>query len=231
MRLLPTLLFALGLAAQQQPAQFPPFPTVRANGAATVSLKPDQVRIEIGVTSQAATAQAAATANAKQVSDVITELKKTVGSQGEIQTANYSLHPNHSYPKERAPVITGYTATNTVRVISDDVENAGKLIDAATKVGANNIQGIHFTLKDESSAKAQALQQAAKVARSNAEAMASALGMKIQRVIRIEDGAPPTVFPVAREAMMMRADAASTPVESGSVRVQANVTVTAEVGR
>ena len=71
----------------------------------------------------------------------------------------------------------------------------------------------------------------AKVARSNAEAMASALGMKIQRVIRIEDGAPPTVFPVAREAMMMRADAASTPVESGSVRVQANVTVTAEVGR
>jgi uncharacterized protein YggE len=206
-------------------------PSIRAHGSASVSLKPDQVRIDIGVTTQAGTAQAAASANAKKVSDVIAELKKVVGSNGEIQTSDYSLHPNYTRPKEReAPVISGYTANNTVRVVYDNVDEAGKLIDAATKVGANAIQGIQFTLKDESVARAQALSEASQNARKSAEAMAKSLGLKVVRVMRVEDSAPPTVYPV-REAMMMRADAAATPVEAGSVRVQANVMVTLEVAQ
>ena len=221
------------LRAQQNATRAPQPSTVRSHGQASVSVKPDQVRVEVGVVSQAPAAQAAAAQNAKQLADVLAELKKALGPTAEIRTTNYSLQP--LYKSDRAgsaPVIMGYSATNTVQVKMDDVTAAGKIIDVATKTGANNIHGIHFTVKDEQKVRVEALQRAAAQARSNAEALASALGVKPVRVLSVDDGQPVVVYPV-RQMMSMEASAmraqAPTPVEPGSVEVNATVTVTLEV--
>jgi uncharacterized protein YggE len=237
MKVFAALVLVLGSAAGQQPEAplLLRVPSVRAEGHAKITAKPDQVRIDIGVVSQERTAQAAGAANAKQVADVIAALKKAAGAGADIQTVSYSVHPVYRYPKEGGtPTITGYSAQNIVRVRTSLVDKAGDLIDAGTATGANQIRGIEFSVKDDRALRAQALREAARDARSNAEAMAAGLGLKIMRILRIEQPDAPDVRPM-REMAMMRsaaADAAApTPIESGTIEVQGNVVVTAEIGQ
>lgn len=207
-------------------------PTVRATGEAVLNVRPDQARLDIGVISQAQTAESAAAQNAKQTADVIAVLKKALGTGAEIQTSGYSVHPNYRHPRDGGtPTITGYTASNTVQVRTGDLAGVGKLIDAVTSSGANNVRGVQFTLKNELEARGEALKQAARNARANAEAIAAGFGMKVGRIVHVNDGEPVRVVPV-RQEMMMRAqaaDVATTPIEPGNVQVRATVTVIAEL--
>lgn len=229
-------LFAVGLFAQTPDSDLLlRVPSIRARASATVTAKPDQVRIDIGVVSQAQTAQAAAAANAKQFSDVVAELKKVLSEGADIQTVSYSVAPSYRYPKEGGtPAIVGYTATNVIRVTSPDVAAAGKLIDAATRTGANTIRGIEFSVRNEQALRAKALAEATRQAKANAEAMAGGIGVRITRILRVEDGSPVQIYP-GREMMMARAapaaDSVPTPVESGTIRVEATVVLTAEVAQ
>ncbi|HRZ75970.1 MAG TPA: SIMPL domain-containing protein, partial [Bacteroidales bacterium] len=61
---------------------------VRARGSATVSVAPDQAIVEIGVVTQAATAEAAAAANAKQLQKVLAELRRVSGPAAQIKTTS-----------------------------------------------------------------------------------------------------------------------------------------------
>jgi uncharacterized protein YggE len=221
-------LTALALSAQTPQ----PPPQVVSHGEGVVSAKPDQVRIQIGVTNQAPTASEAGAQNAKRSAAVIAELKQQLGTAAEYQTSNYSLFPNYRTQRDGGgnPTISGYQANNTVEVKLNDITLAGKAVDIATKTGANQIQGIHFSIRNEQAVRGQALAAAATQARANAEALAKAVGLRIVKLLRVEDGEPVRVMPMRRELMMAKAaDAASTPVEPGEIEVRATVTITAEV--
>lgn len=209
-------------------------PVIRAQGRATVKVKPDQVQIDIGVVTQARTAEAAGAENAKASQSVIAAVKKIAGPDADIQTINYSVTPQYRYPKEGGtPSIAGYSAQNVVRVKTPRLDRVGELIDAGTAQGANRIQGIEFSVKDERALRTQALREAARDARANADAIASGLGLKIVRVLQVEDsGAPPPPRPMMRAEMMMAkaADsAAPTPVEAGTIEVEDRVMITVQV--
>ncbi len=218
-------------------AQDPPRPAgdtapfVRATGESTIQAKPDQATVNIGVVTQASTASAASSQNAAQLTAVLNKIKTEIGAKGDIRTAGYSVNPNFTYPNPRSsegPKIVGYTASNTLRVKLDDVNLVGRVVDAATAMGANTIQGILFSVKDEQGVRAQALQEAARKARSEGEAMASSLGLRVVRVRSAEAGQPSVVRPMfAMQAAV--ASRVQTPVEPGTVEINATVTVTLEV--
>ena len=223
------------LAISQEKPHLEDRPSVRASGEAVIQAKPDLARVDFGVTSQASTAQAAATQNAQQLEAVLGALRKALGPSAEIKTVSYSLHPDYRYPKEGGkPQIVGYTATNIVQATTMDLPAVGKLIDAATQAGATNVQRLQFTLKDEQAVRAQALAEASKKARANAEAMAKALGLKVVRVLSASAGGG-GVIPLQRESMAMArmsaADAAPTPIEAGTLEVRANVNLVLEVAQ
>jgi uncharacterized protein YggE len=219
-----------------QDKEFANRPTVRASGEAVVHAKPDLARIDFGVTSQAQTAATAAAQNAKQLESVMAALRKALGPNADIRTVSYSLNPDYRYPREGGkPEITGYTATNIVQISTADMAGVGKLVDAATQAGATNVHRLQFTLKDEQAVRAQALAEASRKARANAEAMAAALGLKVVRVLLAQSSTPP-VIPVQREMMMARAasmaaDQAATPIESGTLEIRANVNLVLEVSQ
>jgi uncharacterized protein len=232
--LLTLMTCAMAVGAQEtQPLQrFSP-PYVRGTGESVIDTKPDRATIHIGVVTQAATADATASQNAKQTTAVLERIKKEIGGKGELRTTGYSVHPNYSYPNppnNTPPRIVGYNASNTVQVKLDDIALVGRVIDAATSAGANNINGINFEVKDEQAVRRQALGQAARNARASAEALASALGLKVVRVLSADTGEPVMVQPMHRMAMARMAEArAPTPVEPGSIQVRATVVVTLEV--
>jgi len=228
--LLILITIGIGIADAQEQTDRPVRPSIRVIDEATVTVKPDQAEISIGVITQAATAQAAAAQNAQKQDSVISELRKLLGAGADIKTISYSLNPNYRYPKDGGqPSIAGYNATNTVQVKTTNLSQVGSVIDLATNSGANNIQSLRFSLKDETAARNQALREASLKARAKAEAIASALGLKIQRVLHVEEAGSIIRPMLEMNAGFAGARAQQTPVESGSIDVRASITLTVEV--
>src|SRR5580698_3214681 len=71
--------------------------SVRAVAEGVVSAQPDRAEIDIGVVTQAATAQAAASKNAAATQAVLDRLRKTLGSKADIRTTSYSLNPAYRF--------------------------------------------------------------------------------------------------------------------------------------
>src|SRR5215470_3034832 len=110
------VLVALAFGISGVWAQTPQPRLISASGQASLSVKPDQAKIDIGVVTQAANAQDAASQNASQVDSVLSQLRSVLGSTADIKTVGYSISPNYRYPQGAPPVLTGYTASNTVEV-------------------------------------------------------------------------------------------------------------------
>ncbi len=203
--------------------------TVRASGEATVTAKPDQAQISIGVVTDAHTAAEASAQNAQQTSAALTAVKNSLGGNGEVKTTGYSISPQYDYSTGHAPRLTGYQARNTVLVTVNDLSITGKIVDAATGAGANNIDGISFSLRDDSAVRAEALAQAAAKARSNGEAIAKALALHVIGVLRADTEQAPVVRPLPMARMVMAEKAPQTPIEPGTLDIHATVIVTLQV--
>jgi uncharacterized protein YggE len=218
------------LAMAEQPA--PPVSTIRVTGNASIASKPDRAEIDVGVVTQNQEASVAAGENAGHLQAVLGALHNALGERVDIKTVSYGLTPILRNQPAGEPTLSGYTATNIVRVTLDDLAKTGAAIDAATRSGANRIQDIRFTLRDPQTVRVQALRQAATQARAEAEVLASALGLKILRVLSVEEAGAPfrPIHPMAFATARVAASTAPTPVEAGTIDVSAAVTLTVEVG-
>jgi len=209
-----------------------PLSSIRVTGDAKVSAKPDRVQIDAGVSTHAATSQEAAAQNAHVVETVLAALRKAAGTGAVLKTVSYTLNPDYKYhPGGGEPTLEGYTAANIVQVTLDDLVKIGPVIDAATQAGANRVQGIQFTLRDQDGVRAQALREAALRARADADVLAGALGLRVVRVLTVEENGP-HVVPIRFDgaARTLVTAAAATPVQSGTLDVSAEVTLSVEVG-
>ena len=217
---------AIRTAAQEAPR--PPF--IRTVGEATVSVAPDRARIDVGVVTQAPTSQAAVSQNAQKLEATLSRLRALLGVPADIKTVSYNVTPVYRYPQGGQPQITGYSATNIVRVTLDDLSRIGNVIDTASQAGANQIQQLQFMLKDEQTVQARALREAAQKARQKADALASGLGLNVLRILTVEESGQPVV--PLRADYAMRAEAASaTPIEPGTIDVRALVTLTVQISQ
>jgi uncharacterized protein YggE len=202
--------------------------SIQTTGEGIVTAQPDRARVDIGVVTQAATSQAASEQNAQKLTATLARLRTVLGANADIQTVSYSLSPVYRYPREGGePSITGYSATNMVRVTTDDITVVGRVIDAATQAGANRIQQVQFTVKDEQSLLAEALRTAAQRARRKADGLAGSLGVRVTRVLHASESSP-GVIPIRDMATYARAEA-QTPIEPGTIEVRATVTLTVEI--
>jgi hypothetical protein len=171
------------------------------------------------VVTEAGTAESAATANAGATTAVLSAIKQVLGKTGSAPTRSYSIAPRYA-AEPRNQRIIGYTATNNIQVTTDDISLVGRLIDASTAAGANNIIGVSFTLKNPQPVQQQALGLAAKEALANAAAIAAGLGARTGAVISAQEevGFTRPVFAAAERV--------ATPIQNGEVSVTATVIVT-----
>lgn len=227
LRLVPILLAGVIVVQAQQKTPVE-IPTVRVHGEATVSAEPDQVEIDVGVVTEAASAKAASDQNTAQA-NAITEQLRSLVPAGNIKTINFSVNPNYKYPKEGTPAIAGYSANNTVRLVLSDLSLLRKVIEVATKAGANSINRLNFTLRDENPVRAQALANAASQAEAGAQALADSLKLKLGSVLRVEEGQPVIISP-ARQIELGKAESTNMlPISPGTIQVHADVNLTYEL--
>jgi uncharacterized protein YggE len=207
-----------------------PLSSIRVTGDAVVTAKPDRAWVDVGVLTQEKQAQNAATGNAKQLDSIMVALHKLLGADADIKTINYALNPDYQYrPIGGKSSVSSYTALNVVRVTLDDLNKVGPVIDTATQAGANHVESVRYTVRDQQVLHSQAVREAALKARAGADALASALNLKIVRIVSVDEGGEGS--PAGPDAPDLRdpAGPAPPPVQSSSFVVTASVTLTVEV--
>jgi len=228
------LAFALpvGALAQQGPGRRP---MIVAAGQGEVFATPDRATVRLGVQEQARTADAAQRGVNEKMNRILGALKKLGVPEARIRTSRADLFPVYAYPQNRggAPELTGFRASNSVTVqldLAGKGPTVGAVLDAAVQSGANSVDGIQFSLADDTEQRALALEKAAKNARQKAESIADALGVRLGELIAageasFDRGEPPR--PMFSRAMAMEAAdvGEGAPVQPGQIRVVATVEV------
>lgn len=147
----------------------------------------------------------------------------------DMRTALVALNPVTDYSSERGPRVTGYQISNTVAVTVRDLGATGAVIDAALAAGASSLDGLDFHLDDPSPVEQKARSAAMEDARTRATTLAAAAGVTLGDVLNVvegERGQGPIPFAGGMRALAMKAEAADTPVESGTQEVAISMVVT-----
>ena len=199
--------------------------TVTVSGTATISAKPDEAVISLGVQTQANTAQSALADNATKMTALIAALMDKGIAKDDIATSYVSIYPTYG---NNGMDITGYQVENQVDVTVRDISKVGGVIDDAVKAGANLSNGITFKLSDENQGVNQALADAVANARSKAETLAGAGDAQLGQVVSIQEGSgvytPPIYY--GRDLAASSPGAAATPIQPPTLETQVSVTVT-----
>jgi uncharacterized protein len=207
------------------------------SGEAETEIAPDTALITFAVVTQNAQAVAAQQENARKseaVQQAVEAVVVAANARHEVKTSDYSLQPEQDYGG-KMPKIVGYTARNAVTISIGDLEAVGAVIDAATKAGANSVEGVSFVVREDSPARGASLAVASRQAMAKAETLAKSLNGQIVRVVESrEGGIDPR--PSTNEynynmsnASMTANRSYTTPVQAGKLNMRSQVVLIVEI--
>lgn len=200
--------------------------SINVSGEGRVSMTPDVAVINLGVTirdPQLATAQS----NATTAMNAIRAALKNAGvADKDIQTSQYSVYVEQDYNQPSQPII-GYNVNQMVTAKVRQIDKAGEVIQTAVDAGANQINGIWFTLEDTSSAVRQARELAVADARERAEHLASLSNTTLGPVQTISEGysTPGAPVPYAASGAAAEKSSMAPMIDPGTMEVIVTVSV------
>ncbi len=216
------LFLTLGCAplAAQTSSQVIPISTINTTGEGHREATPDKATILLGVETSARTPAGAGAANADRMTAIRAALKRAGVGDRDMVTSRYSVYVQVAANGRD----TSYVTRNTITVETRKLDEVGRLIDIGLGAGATSIGSLQYDLTDRSRISRDALADAVKDARQQAEIMAEAAGGKLGELLEL--GTQPTSYrPVygGAEMSFRMAAAAPTPISEGTVTVSATV--------
>jgi len=209
-------------------------PTINARGEGKVTVKPDEAEARFGVTVEGQTLKKAYALHTLSMNALIKAVKAMGISEDDIRSSSYSVSPiypneRNSYGKKIDPI--GYRVSHQVTVKIRDISKAGDVIDAAMETGATFFYGMSFDSSKRGELEREAKIKAAEDAKVRAAEVAGALGVKVGRVIKIDQSQVSLPRPVMTEkAYNARGVTASSPdIEAGSLDIRAYCSVVFEI--
>ena len=198
--------------------------SISTTGTGVVNAAPDIATINIGVTTLGKDAAKAHAANLTANNAIHNAVKSLGIPAKDIQTNNYYFSPEYRVKGDGRQEISGFVVNNKVTVTIRDVSMVGKVIDTALANGANTIDSISFSLSDTKVYRTEALKTAVQNARSQAEIIASSLGVRIVGVRSANENSH-FAQDYKLYAPIEASYDVSTPIEAGTLSMEATVQV------
>lgn len=230
MRKLTALLLALALTLGLSAAFADTKITVTGSGE--VLIPADVAVISLGVNVRSAEAPSAQA----EANEVIAKIREALTAAGideeDISTGYINLYAAYDYSSS-VERITGYNASSTLAVKVTDMTRVGEVIDLAFGAGANMLDGVSFSAKDDTAARAEALKAAVADAKAKADVLAEAAGLGKLELENITEGG---VYAYdsgannfsAKGMITEQAEDAATVIRAAKICVSASVTITYE---
>jgi len=205
---------------------------ISVNGTATVMAQPDIARISMSVVERnksLAAAQSAVSATTTALLAVFDGLRI---DRKYIDTSGLNIRPDYRWNRTaEEQELIGYVVERQIMVELRDLDNLGELMERVVEAGANQISPPQFDNTRRTQLHREALADAVRDARANADIMAAAAGTGIGPVINISGGAQrpqprPMMRAMAADAM---AESASESYVAADIRFVANVNIVYEL--
>lgn len=202
---------------------------INVSGVGQLYLKPDVAYVYIGITSRAPNVSEALQDNSGKAQAISSTLTGLGVEAKDIQTSAFNVYPQQQFGPSGEVIGNEYVVENTVFVTVHDLQNLGKMLDAAISSGANTIHGIQFDVSDKASALTKARQMAIEDARKNAQELASAAGVELGELITLNVyGVNPPV-PVFEGKGGAMATSGQVPVSAGQLVLTVNADLSFQI--
>ncbi|MET0339882.1 MAG: SIMPL domain-containing protein [Polyangiales bacterium] len=227
-------------------------PGLTVVGTGEAKAAPDVARSSIGIEVRNESAEAATGEANERMAAVIAAIKGAGVADGDVRTHDFSIQferdftpPQPVVQVQTAPPGKGaravpatptpptppeprgiYRVSNTVEVTVRDIAKVSQVLTAATRAGANNVWGVSFELSDRAPLHQKARAQAIANARRDAEELAKLTGVKLGRIVSIDDQAEGGGQPVyARSVALAKSADTAVPIEQGELTVTHQVRI------
>lgn len=225
-------LIAHPVAAQQPSAGQQPPPRISVVGEGEVDVAPDMAILNLTVLREAETAREALSANSEAMKQVLAALKAAGIAERDLQTSGLDIQPRYAQPARDKPQerkIIGYAVSNGLTVRVRNLPEAGAILDKAVSLGVNQGGGIAFARDDLKPVLTEARKRAVADAMDRARTLAEAAGVRLGRILSIEEHAlRPRPVPYGGP-MRMAASEAAVPLAAGENSYQTQVNLVFEI--
>jgi len=208
-----------------------PSRTMSVTSEGKTMVTPDIAYVSFSVVSYGKNAQDLADSNNQKMKGVIDNIKSQGLEEKDIKTSSYNLSPEYRYDQNaERRYIVGYSMTQTVSVKIRDLAKVATIVGGVTPLGVNQVGGVSFDVEDKDAALASARAEAVAKARTKAEQMAEASGLRLRGIVGVSEYQNP--MPYRDDYGMggmetMKSLAAPMPaIEAGSQEITVNVTLT-----
>jgi len=196
-------------------------------GAGRITAVPDMATIMVGVTHEAQVAGAAMQAVSVSVAQVLVQMSTKGIDARDIQTQRLTLNPvwsDRSSSASQRAKITGFVASNSVLVRVRDLDRLGEILEAVIADGANEFNGLRFSVQDPEPLIKDARRKAVADAMSRASQLAEAAGVDLGEVKSMTEQGGNRPRPMAMEAAR-----SSVPVAPGEITLSVSVSMVFEI--
>ena len=196
---------------------------ITVTGRGMVNVRPDVVRVRLGLRVKASTVGEAMEQNRVLMTRIIDSLRGLDIEDRDIMTNRFAVHqerpPRPERREDQEPL--SYVVNNMVSVTIRDLEAIDDVLEAATEAGANEVHGIHFGVEKTAKPASEARRLASNEARSKAEELARLNKARLGPVLRIRElGGSGPPMPMMAEAATFRAQST---VSVGEMQFSAHI--------
>ena len=206
--------------------------TITVNGSGETLVTADTAVVSVGVSVRKKDALEAQSAANEVIASIRAALAGAGLKEEDISTGYINLYAVYDYSKDVEEIVA-YNANSSLAIKVTDMGRVGEVIDLAFGAGANTLDGVSFSVADDTEARKESLKAAVADAKEKAAILAEAAGLGEIEILKIEEGSvfsyDSGVNNFSRKVYGEAAMDSPTVVQAAKICVSAGVIVTFRV--
>ena len=220
-------IIAISLLASTFGAQFAQAATptryISVSSTGTVKVTPDAVRLNASVSAIAKVSKDALSSANIAASKFRTAILANGIDKKYLSSTTLTVYPEYNYTQDAGNVLIGYRASQSFEVIIRNAAKAGEIVDAVVSSAGDAlyINGVTPFVYDNTKATEAARVSAVKNAKAKATSYAKLLGVKIGKIINLQESSAPSSYPISMT--QAKSDAGATEIDLGQQDISVSV--------
>ena len=196
---------------------------ISVSSIGTVKVTPDAVRLNASVSTISKVSKDALAAANVAASKFRAAILANGIDKKYLSSTTLTVYPEYNYTQNAGNVLIGYRASQSFEVVILNAAKAGEIVDAVVASAEDSlaINGVTPFVYDNTKATEAARNSAVKNAKAKAASYAKLLGVKIGKIIYLQESSAPSSYPIAMA--QAKASDEATQIDLGQQDVSVSV--------
>lgn len=196
---------------------------ISVSSIGTVKVTPDAVRLNASVSNISKVSKDALAAANVAASKFRAAILANGIDKKYLSSTTLTVYPEYNYTQDAGNVRIGYRASQSFEVVIRNAAKAGEIVDAVVASAGDSlaINGVTPFVYDNTKATEAARNSAVKNAKAKATSYAKLLGVKIGKIIYLQESSAPSSYPISMA--QAKASDEATQIDLGQQDVSVSV--------